>query len=45
MQKLGWLNNVSSMYLEVFFLLLIGQKCWNISSGTSPCFPLAGGFC
>jgi hypothetical protein len=26
-------------------LLLIGSRVWDISSGISPCFPLAGGLC
>jgi hypothetical protein len=33
------------MYLIQVSLLLIGQQVWYISSGISPCFPLAGGLC
>jgi hypothetical protein len=44
--SLRWLINVSGVYLVQVPLLLIGQrKVWDISSGISPCFPLAGGLC
>jgi hypothetical protein len=33
------------VYLVHVSLLFIGQQGLNISSGTSPCFPVAGGLC
>jgi hypothetical protein len=43
--SLDWLNNVVGMYLVQISLLLNGQQGWEISSGISLCFPLAGGLC
>jgi hypothetical protein len=43
--SLRWLYNVRGVYLVQVLLLFIGQQGLDISSGTSPCFPLAGGLC
>jgi hypothetical protein len=41
--KLDWFDNVSEIVLSIS-LLPVGQQALGHSSGTDPCFPLAGGF-